>query len=92
MNNRETIHDFRPVPLEMTCGTCRHWIKHPTTAMTLGQPERGDCREGPPSMVALGAAPGRNQVQIQALYPVVAPDFPACSRWQTTEGTNGDHS
>jgi hypothetical protein len=62
---------------QLTCKTCRHWHKGPTDPMNLGANVMGECRGGPPVMVALGVTP-QGQVPMQTCYPKVPHNFLAC--------------
>lgn len=64
---------------EPTCGTCRHWHAGPRNTMDLGQPQQGDCREGPPHATSL---PNPPQMMMFCNYPRLPATFPACSRHQ----------
>jgi hypothetical protein len=68
MNNGSTL----------TCGTCRHWHAKPRNTLDLSQPQRGDCREGPPHTTTLPGPQGN--VGTFSTYPDLPSGFPACDR------------
>lgn len=69
MNNGSTLQ----------CGTCNHWHAKPCQSLDLSQPQRGDCREGPPHTTSLPAGPG-GQVSMFSAYPDLPAHFAACDR------------
>jgi len=62
---------------QLTCGTCRHWHAKPRQSLDLSQPQRGDCREGPPHTTSL---PGPQGLNVFSTYPDLPAQFPACDR------------
>lgn len=67
------------VEQNLTCFTCAHWHAKPKTAATLGQPQRGDCRFGPPNVTSIPAGPQGQVAQFSA-YPDLPANFAACSQ------------
>ena len=64
-----------------SCGSCVHWHKGPTNPANLAE-VKGECREGPPQIVALNTPQG---LAMMAQYPVLQPTFPACGRHEEKE-------
>lgn len=59
-----------------TCGDCAHF--HRVIDPSNIRDQKGECREGPPSLTMLPANTGA-MMQLCG-YPTVAVGFPACSR------------
>jgi hypothetical protein len=77
----------------LTCGTCRNWIKLPPNIAALKE-VRGQCRAIPPQAMPLYSArqqmtsegmlliltPVLDAHSVNAAYPVLPPEFPACGQ------------
>ncbi len=61
-----------------TCGSCKHWHKHPPNPTNLSE-KRGDCRRNPPTATTL---PMQNGQVILCSYPNLQDTFPACSQYE----------
>ena len=64
--------------ISLTCSSCRHWSKVPR--QSIGDPDRGDCLEGPPHCTSVVNQMGQVIGQISA-YPQLRDTFPACHRF-----------
>lgn len=66
------------------CGTCLHWYDQGGDPNALGDPHKGQCREGPPDATSLPmpmqGPDGRQTMMILSNYRSLPATFPACDR------------
>lgn len=72
---------------ELTCETCKHWHKALTTALTLGQPSHGECREQLHIVAVPDSGPAGLAMRVTPCYPHVPAAMKACSRHAKREVT-----
>lgn len=67
------------------CGDCKYFISMGKNPLNLAAPARGQCRAMPPVPVVMGFVPspsGTPAPKIQAIYPPVGEETPACGLWK----------